>query len=207
MAALGRRCHDIHVLSFIVALYESLNKETAASAASYSPGLELFMFSRLHNSLCFTLLATVCGCGQTQSTETSFEPGGVVASTDAVAKEVVDETLAPEELAETMPVAIDQEPVEKEITTDYEPPYPDRVDLFLAPKREGRKSTDGGQEDVVELLGFVNVDSQQAVLMINGMVYSVSEGDTQFGVEVISIQPPAIVLQRGRQRWQASLDN
>jgi hypothetical protein len=81
------------------------------------------------------------------------------------------------------------------------------VHLFLAPKREG-KSNASNQDEAVELLGFVNVhESHKAVLSINGAVYPVAEGDSQFGVEVISIKPPAVVLQRGRQRWQASLEN
>lgn len=91
----------------------------------------------------------------------------------------------------------------------FEPPYPDRSNLFQAPKRQGRSSGKafGQNESNVELLGFVNVDGQRAAISINGLVTTVAEGDQQFGIEIISIQPPAIVLQRGRQRWQATLDN
>ena len=63
------------------------------------------------------------------------------------------------------------------------------------------------EEGSVELLGFVNVDDHRVVLSINGAVYPVAVGESQLGVEVISIQPPAVVLQRGRLRWQATLEN
>jgi hypothetical protein len=92
--------------------------------------------------------------------------------------------------------------------TGYQPPFPDRVDLFVPPKRLGGvRLKEGESEDAVELLGFVRVDRPQVVLSINGEVHPIYEGATQFGIEVISIQPPKVVLQRGRQRWQASLEN
>ncbi len=91
---------------------------------------------------------------------------------------------------------------------EYQPPFPDRLDLFVPPKRQGGVVfKEGGSEDAVELLGFVKLDDQQVVLSINGQVTPIYEGGSQYGIEVISIQPPKVVLQRGRQRWQASLEN
>jgi hypothetical protein len=90
----------------------------------------------------------------------------------------------------------------------YQPPFPDRIDLFVPPKRQGGMViSEGGSEDAVELLGFVRLDQRKVVLSINGHVTPIVEGGTQHGIEVISIQPPKVVLQRGRQRWQASLEN
>jgi hypothetical protein len=90
----------------------------------------------------------------------------------------------------------------------YQPPFPDRIELFVPPKRHGGMVlTEGGSEDAVELLGFVKLDKPQVVLSINGLVTPIYEGGNQYGIEVISIQPPKVVLQRGRQRWQASLEN
>ncbi len=89
----------------------------------------------------------------------------------------------------------------------YAPPFPDRVELFMPPKREGGVRTEGESQDAVELLGFIRLDRQQVVLSINGQVTPIHEGASELGVEVISIQPPKVVLQRGRQRWQASLEN
>ena len=91
---------------------------------------------------------------------------------------------------------------------DFQAPFPDRVDLFVPPKREGGAATSGqgANDGAVELLGFVRVDRQRAVLSINGEINSLAEGDTQFGIQVISVHPPNVVLQRGRQRWQATLE-
>jgi len=95
-----------------------------------------------------------------------------------------------------------------QVTDSFEPPFPDRVELFVAPKRQGRgvKKSADGFDNAVELLGFVNVDGQRVVLSINGFVLPLAEGSQEAGVEVISIQPPAAVLQRGRQRWQVNLE-
>jgi hypothetical protein len=97
---------------------------------------------------------------------------------------------------------------EKPAVAAYQPPFPDRVDLFVPPKRVGGvRMKEGDTEEAIELLGFVRVDRPKVVLSINGEVHPIYEGGSQFGIEVISIQPPKVVLQRGRQRWQASLEN
>ena len=105
-------------------------------------------------------------------------------------------------------VAEEDQPVEEEALA-FEPPFPDRMDLFQAPKRHGRSTSksSGQSETSVELLGFVDVDGPRVALAIGGLVTTIAEGDQQYGIEVISIQPPAVVLQRGRQRWQASFEN
>jgi hypothetical protein len=95
----------------------------------------------------------------------------------------------------------------KPMVADYQAPFPDRVDLFVPPKRLGRARVEGETGDAVDLLGFVRLERQQAVLSINGQITQIAEGASQDGVEVISIQPPNVVLQRGRQRWQDSLEN
>lgn len=89
----------------------------------------------------------------------------------------------------------------------YEPPFPDRTDLFVPPKRVGGAPTDHGPAEAsVELLGFVRVDQLKAVLSINGEVAPMAAGESRSGVDVISINPPNVLLQRGRQRWQATLE-
>ncbi len=90
---------------------------------------------------------------------------------------------------------------------EYEPPFPDRVDLFVAPKRQGAAS--GGQDSTdraVELMGFIRVDRSRAILSINGETNALAEGESSGGIEVISVQPPSVVLRRGRQRWQATIE-
>lgn len=95
---------------------------------------------------------------------------------------------------------------EAALVSDYQPPFPNRVELFVPPKRQGGTPTEGVQQNAVELIGFVRVDRQRAVLSIDGNVASIPAGETQFGVQVISINPPKVELQRGRQRWQATLE-
>jgi len=115
-----------------------------------------------------------------------------------------DESPTAEQLAEA-PVVVEEEPV----ANQYELPFPDRINLFEAPKRQGKGivKLDGQIETAIELLGFVNVDQQQVVLSVDGLVAALAEGSIQDGIEVISIQPPSVVLKRGKQRWQASLEN
>ena len=90
---------------------------------------------------------------------------------------------------------------------EFKPPFPERVDLFEAPKRAQstvRRDDEHGQS--VELKGFVNVDGPSAVLLIDGVIAPVPEGGEKYGVQVISVQPPKAVLQRGRSRWTATLE-
>ena len=90
----------------------------------------------------------------------------------------------------------------------FEPPYPNRDNLFLAPNRSSTHAKGPDSiEQTVELLGFANVEKLKVILSINGIVVPISEGEQQSGIEVISIQPPAVVLQRDRERWQATLEN
>jgi hypothetical protein len=165
------------------------------------------MYTHRNFTACFAVLAALCGCSQSDPNTLSTD----VAPTAHTGERSV--VVAPA-VPKTVPTAVAVEPAaaepppEESLAADYQPPFPDRVHLFLAPKRDGKSSTVSDQEEAVELLGFVNVrDHRKAVLSINGMVYPIAEGDSQFGVEVISIQPPGVVLQRGRQRWQASLEN
>lgn len=90
---------------------------------------------------------------------------------------------------------------------EFKPPFPERNELFEAPKRAQnavRREDEQGQ--AVELKGFVNVGQPEVVLSIDGVLSPVPEGGEKYGVHVISIQPPKVVLQRGRNRWTATLE-
>lgn len=92
-------------------------------------------------------------------------------------------------------------------TPTFNPPFPDRLDLFAPSKRaENSVRRDDEHGESVELKGFINVDQPQVVLSIDGVVSPVPEGGEKYGVQVISIQPPSVVLQRGRNRWKATLE-
>jgi len=89
----------------------------------------------------------------------------------------------------------------------FSPPFPQRQDLFQPPKRAATSQHRGeSSEEMVELKGFVNVDEPRVVLSIDGVVAPLPAGGERYGVQVISIDPPSVVLQRGRSRWTASLD-
>ena len=60
--------------------------------------------------------------------------------------------------------------------------------------------------ETVVLMGFVNVDQPRAILSIDGVIAPIPEGGEKYGVQVRMIQPPTVVLERGRRRWTATLD-
>jgi hypothetical protein len=94
-----------------------------------------------------------------------------------------------------------------DVSAQFSPPFPNRLELFEPPKRAqgaARQSDVEGQS--VELKGFVNVDQPRALLAIDGVIAPIAEGGEKYGVQVIAIQPPSVVLQRGRSRWTATLE-
>jgi hypothetical protein len=78
--------------------------------------------------------------------------------------------------------------------------------LFVPPKRAQGTVRRDDEGETVELKGFVNVDQPKVVLAIDGVISPIAEGGEKYGVHVISIQPPSVVLQRGRNRWTATLE-
>ncbi len=93
-----------------------------------------------------------------------------------------------------------------EAEANYTPPFPEREELFVPPRRNTNVvRTDTGGETSVELMGFVDVGGAHAVLAIDGEVTPLKIGAEKYGVQVISIDQPSVVLQRGRTRWTATL--
>lgn len=85
-------------------------------------------------------------------------------------------------------------------------PYPDRTNIFQEPDVQ-LVSRPNLEDEAAELRlkGFVNVNGRQALVMWNGRIRAVSEGDQLGDVQVIEIAPPQIRFQRGRVRWVESL--
>ena len=166
-----------------------------------SSGRQLIRISWTSLAVC----ALLVGCGESDTTLVESElPEDDLPVVEAPVAPADEDSKEPEpEKTAEKPDDLEEEQVV------FSPPYPDRVSLFRAPKRQGRAfaSREGQRESDVELLGFVNVDGQRVVLDIDGIVTPIAEGAKQYGIEVISIQPPSVVLQRGRQRFQATLDN
>jgi hypothetical protein len=90
---------------------------------------------------------------------------------------------------------------------EFTPPFPERTELFEPPKRaQSTVRRDDESGNTVELKGFINVAGPKAVLSIDGVITPISVGDEKYGVQVISIDGPSVVLQRGRSRWTATLE-
>jgi len=100
------------------------------------------------------------------------------------------------------PIALPSAPV-----AEFHPPFPNRTELFVPPR--GGQSTvrrDDEHGETVELKGFLDVNGPQVVVAIDGVLAPIPVGGEKYGVQVISINPPQAVLQRGRSRWTASLE-
>ena len=87
-------------------------------------------------------------------------------------------------------------------------PYPDRVELFQPPRADPSSPhpVPAARNDDVLLKGFARAGQLRAVLVIDGTVASLAAGETRGGVEVVSIQPPSVILRRGHLRWTQTLD-
>ena len=95
----------------------------------------------------------------------------------------------------------------KSAVAQFTPPFPDRLDMFEPPKRaQGTVRRDDEDGESVVLMGFVNVDQPRAILSIDGVIAPIQEGGQKYGVQVRVIQPPTVVLERGRRRWTATLE-
>jgi hypothetical protein len=144
------------------------------------------------------LLGNTLGC---QSSDTAESLPEAVDGTSAMTPDNDSSQPAPEQ-----PAAENHEPATL-AAAQFAPPFPERLELFEPPKRaQGtvRREEEGGE--TVELKGFVNVDKPRVVLLIDGVIAPIPEGGEKYGVQVISIQPPNAVLQRGRSRWTATLE-
>ena len=89
---------------------------------------------------------------------------------------------------------------------EFKPPFQAR-ELFEPPKRaQGMVRRDDEHGQSVELKGFINVDGPRVVLSIDNVITIIPEGGEKHGVRVRSIQPPTVILERGRNRWPATLE-
>jgi hypothetical protein len=148
------------------------------------------------------LAAVIAGCQSSESFESST--GDV---TSVAAPPTTEEPESGSSVPEAAAAEVSNKSTDSMATVPFTPPFPDRTELFEPPKRAAsnvRRDEEHG--DSVELKGFVNVDQPRAVLSIDGVISPVAEGGEKYGVQVISIQPPSVVLQRGRSRWTATLE-
>jgi hypothetical protein len=148
------------------------------------------------------LCVAVAGCATSEEPLVDTTPAVAPASpttADSV-QPVANASPAPD------PAAADEAEPPIAAVAQFVPPFPAR-ELFEPPKRaQGTARRDDEHGETVELKGFVNVDEPKVVLSIDGVISPVPEGGEKYGVQVISIQPPSVVLQRGRNRWTATLE-
>ncbi len=96
---------------------------------------------------------------------------------------------------------------EQPIEAAFEPPYPHRTNPFQQPNveqiaRSGLLESTGG---VIQLKGFSNNGQSRVLLAMDDRLAPLAEGDEWFGVKIIEINPPRVILQRGRIRWTESI--
>lgn len=147
----------------------------------------------------------VAGCAEEETTTKAALPPTPF---DTAAAKAEEATKAADEAAKEAPVGKPAEKTPSKPVAAYEPPYPDRTDLFEPRKHAARvaKLSTGDSADSVVLMGFAKLDVPRVVLAINGEVKPLSTGEEALGIQVISIEPPRAVLQRGRSRWTASIE-
>lgn len=152
------------------------------------------LLRRLSLPLCLAPLLAGCH-GETEPAPTAEPPATAAVVPKPVAKPATPTPdLANPKVASAQPAT-------------FTPPFPDRLEIFEPPKRAQtsvKRDDEHGQS--VELKGFIDVDQPRVILSIDGVVSPVPEGGEKYGVHVISIQPPSVVLQRGRNRWTATLE-
>jgi hypothetical protein len=85
----------------------------------------------------------------------------------------------------------------------FEPPYPDRHELFAPP--DPAQVSQQRTPLSVALRGFVEFEGRCVLLEIDGKVNVLRAGQECQGIEVISIDPPGVTLQSGGHRWTAQL--
>jgi hypothetical protein len=153
-----------------------------------------------HHCLPLCLLACAMGCSHDE-----VAPPEVAAAVRVQAPS--PPTSSPPKAESAAPAPELANPNEPKAVAEFTPPFPDRLELFEAPKRaQGTVKRDDEHGATVELKGFINVDEPKVVLSIDGVISPVAEGGEKYGVQVIAIQPPSVVLQRGRNRWTATLE-
>jgi hypothetical protein len=158
--------------------------------------------------LCVVIAATGC---QSSSEETAVEPEAVAVAPAAPVSGAPAATpageptpAAPADAAAATPAAPAANAVAQQ---PYTPPFPNRTDLFEPPRRtEGSARRGEESGGTIELKGFINVNGPRVVLSIDGVIAPIAEGEEKFGVKVWSIDPPSVVLERGRSRWTEKLE-
>src|SRR5690349_2471710 len=111
-------------------------------------------------------LAVVVGC---QSAEEKIPAPAAVSANPAPAP-VITQTSAKQNSRAPRQPDLANPKVTSAKVADFKPPFPERTDLFEAPKRASTVRRDDEHGQTVELKGFVNAGEPSAVLSIDGVL-------------------------------------
>ncbi len=167
------------------------------------------MSSHLRQTLSVSLLVVAClaGCSEEVAEPTAVETETPKAKPAEVSK--VSRTPKREQKkAEPESKIVDKAALAAKIAAEkFDPPFPNRVELFDPPgkpKPAARRAGTGDEQ--VELKGFVVVNGQQrAMFAFDGRPAVLGAGESHGDVKVVLIDGPTVTLQRGRIRWTESL--
>ena len=152
-----------------------------------------------------TCLLLTIGCGSSEEASVALQDVVPVGDATNTAQEIQSGKQSPE--SDSSEEKVSEKPKKHFLLADFEPPYPNRVNPFAPPTRSTRQAQRSeNSESSVVLLGFAKLDEPKAILNIDGVVSPLANGDQHAGVQVIAIEPPNAVLQRGRDRWTASIN-
>ena len=83
---------------------------------------------------------------------------------------------------------------------------PNRSQIFIPPTNKPAAATITSRDDHgVSLIGFANVDRQQVLLRIDGVIASLTVGDSRGELQVLAIDPPKVTLKRANREWTVKL--
>jgi hypothetical protein len=87
----------------------------------------------------------------------------------------------------------------------FQPPFPNREELFLPPAEKPAIATRPRSNEDVVLMGFADVEGEKALLKIDGVITPLRAGESRGAVRVLAIDPPRVTLQRGSRQWTERL--
>ena len=90
---------------------------------------------------------------------------------------------------------------------EFKPPYPNRTNPFHRPSSIGSLAGVGidSSEQGVRLKGFVNVDGEKTLLVIDGRLFVLAENQEVAGVRVLDISQPNVIYTRDGAHHSLSL--
>jgi len=144
-------------------------------------------------------LCALIGCGRSPAPSAQAEQHTLPLGANALEEEKVANPQT------VVPVSVNNEQQDRG-AIQFSPPFPERLEMFL-PLEHTQSAARSSEEpnEMVELKGFITVDQPLAILSIDGVITTVSEGSEKYGVRVMAIQPPSVTYQRGRNRRTVSL--